>query len=157
MKTNDIKIVINANHAGEQLRKAMARLANLNCMNKQNSYEFKIQNPAMMDWTEVARELSRENPILYVTIGNEKYVVVKDFITIKSRLVNIPFPVYANLYFTSGDFVVYSLIEPDNSNGKFELSFDAWRRWVVRVLKASWGEAKDNKIVKVEIPTIKVK
>ena len=101
-----------------------------------NSTQFTVPNPIMIDNEEINNSLSRKNPLLFLEYNNKIHVFVHRSIFWKATLFNIentlPFDFESNL-------------APLKTK---------WVKWVKNIKSIKWGENKKETTVKMIFPKI---
>jgi len=113
-------------------------------------YDFVIPTFDMINFLEIEREISRENPIAYININNKKkLVMIHYFVLQKAELLNIKLPKYVSEINER-----WNVFELDLIDDKYPQKFKAITRWVKKVIDAEWNDMKDECKVTVTIPNL---
>ena len=117
-------------------------------------YEFVVQNPLMINFDEISKEISKKNPIAYITIQNElKFAIIHSSIIKKAEIIGLPFPDPDHITIFKHK-KKYSIFRLKKIFDKYEPEFRAITKWVKDVIDTDWNTAKEEKTVKVIVPNI---
>lgn len=146
--SKDNKISITLSNNGTYImhidRIAITDLKNVKKMEKKKmkdrEWEFRSVVKEDIDYNLLLQDITKKNPIMLITAGNEKIVGIHHSLIHKTEVCNIQMPKYKD---NSENFV---LVEED---------FSVWIDWAKRVKKAKWpAEMVNKRKVKVVLPTI---
>lgn len=122
------------------------------CDKNKIKYEFIVQNPQMINFDEIAKEISRENPIAYITIQNEVKIVLIHFsILKKAEILEMQMPDDISKLKQEKEYGIFRL---EKIFGKFEPGFRTITKWVKEIIDKDWGYQKAEKTVKVTVPNL---
>lgn len=114
---------------------------------RKNKWEFKAAAPQFIDFDKIAEELSGEHPIIFVNHGKtDKYVVIKESLLLKARVVGITSPK-----------IVGVPLDKLNGYGQYLIDgeFVEWLKWARQVKSASWPlTQRKNDVVEVSTPQV---
>jgi len=126
---------------------------------KKNKWEFKASSMDFIDFEKIAKTLTSERPLAFITYGdNTRYVVINHYLYAKAAKLENTFPIKfkkrlpisANFIMKLKEGVVFRLCQIGDGS-----KFKEWIEWAREVKEAPWPKdgRKDN-VVKVSLPKI---
>ena len=111
----------------------------------ENKWRFNALHESLIEFDDIASELSGKNPIAVVTHGDtEKYVVLSEWLLVKMQVLSIDC-LAVEKHIEGDGFIVY----------KIEDNFKEWINWAKKIKAMPWPEnRRKHDTVMVSLPKI---